>query len=55
MFADGAAEQVLDVPVDAAKLVRRPSGELLPELGLDAQQERLLDRHRGSFPAALSA
>ena len=36
---DGVAEEVFDLPVDAAEFVGRPGFQLAPELGIDPQKE----------------
>jgi hypothetical protein len=51
-FRHGLPEQVLDLTVDAAQIVRGPPLELLPELGRHTQKERLaLYRHAVSYTA----
>ncbi len=35
----GLPQEVFDLSVDAAQLVRRPAFEIAPELGCDAEQE----------------
>jgi hypothetical protein len=36
---EGLPQQHLDVSVDAAKLIARPSGECVMHLGIDAQED----------------
>src|SRR5450756_1831663 len=48
-FSDCLAQQVLDLRVDAAQLVRGPLLDIGPHFGVDAQQELLASGH-GSAP-----
>ena len=42
---DGSPQQVLDLSVDAAQLVRRPLLEVGPQVGVEAEQELLAVGH----------